>query len=50
VSMGRVVVGSVVADLMRKALLAGHSLYSDPRLALGKKTTVRPGGETSTES
>jgi hypothetical protein len=49
VSVGRVIVGSVVAGTIRDALLVGHGLYSGPRLALGKKTTVSPNVETSTE-
>jgi hypothetical protein len=40
----------VVADPIDEGILVDHSLYSNPRLALGKKHTVRPDVQTSTES
>jgi hypothetical protein len=48
VDVARVV--GVVADPISEGILVGHILYSHPRLALGKKTTVSPDAETSTES
>src|SRR5918998_1301804 len=46
--MGRVV-GGVVADLIREALLFGYDLGSDPRLAAGKQHTPRVYVATSTK-
>jgi hypothetical protein len=40
----------VVAGPIDEGILVDHSPYSNPRLALGKKPNVRPGGETSTKS
>jgi hypothetical protein len=36
VGVGRVVVGGVVADLIREVLFVGYDLCSDPWSALGK--------------
>ena len=41
VSKARIVIGGVVADLIREAFLFGHDLCSDPRLAAGKQHTPR---------
>src|ERR671917_780167 len=41
VDVARVV--GVVADPIDEGILVDHSLYSNPRLALGKKPNVRPG-------
>src|ERR687895_794478 len=45
----RRVAGGLAADLICEALRIGHDLYSDTRLALGNKHTVRPDAQTSTE-